>query len=76
MQLEEIVWTFTSAGQRELGSTGSCSVNVNGGGSQAADGIRRERLGRKIAKWGQGRRQKYRWQTEEDGEVTDGVKLS
>lgn len=34
MELEEIVWTFTSAGQRELGSTGSCSVNVNGAGAK------------------------------------------
>lgn len=77
MRAEEIVWILTSAGHCELGSAGCCSVNVNGSSSQAADGIRRERLRCKIVKERlRTRWQKYQWEPPEGGGVTDGMQVS
>lgn len=78
MLLEEICWTRTNAGPCELGSGRSCSVNGYTSGSQAADGVRRERLSCKIARRGCERWKKCSGDTEEDVEVRKtglGVKL-
>lgn len=56
-------WTHTNAGQYELGSSRSCSVNGYNSSSQAADGVRRERLSCKIAKsgWERWKKRKMPW---------------
>ena len=52
-------------------------MNGYNGGSQAADGVRRERLSCKIAKKGvEERWKKCRGDTEEDGEVGEKVSVS
>lgn len=76
MLLEEICWTHTNAGPCELGSSWGCSVNGYNSGSQAADGVRRERLSCKIAKRGWERWKKCRGDTEEEAEVRERVSVS
>lgn len=67
----------TNAGPCHFGYGRSCSVNGCNSGSQAADGVRRERLSCKIAERGaESGVEKRCVDTEEDEEVRERVSVS